>query len=579
MAVAGSESVKPIISASLSAADSNILSEKFLYLAKPTNKANSDILMINSTFDISRKILFVDDESLLLEGIKRQLRREFALSFAESGDAALELLASLGPFAVVVSDFNMPGMDGIAFLSAVNRLYPQTVLIMLTGRAELDVAVKALHNAHISRFLNKPCPKEILIETLRDGLEQYRLRVSEQLLQDQLREANQQLCQFNHHLEALVEQKTRSLQLQYRYATRMTQVSHSSEIAEALAGNVVELTSVQDITLWLSPKLDDQFACHYPPNASWPVFQGKNCPEGIIACLLSSKQPWWRNNDVIQAISTFDRSLFRGEPLLSIPLLSKQGILGLLNLAGSEIELTNDVLDALAGMADVTATALQSYWHREAHDEAQDAIITALAKLSEYRDPETGAHLLRLKKYCALICCYLENTDRYRDLITPKFTQDLVRSSPLHDIGKVGIPDAILKKPGKLTPDEFEIMKTHALIGGDTLRVLYEKYPSQSFIRCGMDIAYCHHEKWNGSGYPYGLQGESIPLAARILALVDVYDALTCRRVYKEPFSHEQAKSLIIEGSGIHFDPDIVAAFLGNEADFYQIAQQFSDST
>jgi len=232
---------------------------------------------------------------------------------------------------------------------------------------------------------------------------------------------------------------------------------------------------------------------------------------------------------------------------------------------------------ASAGMADVTATALQNYWHREAFDEAQDAIISALAKLSEYRDPETGAHLLRLKKYSALICGFLSKTDKYLNIITPAFTEDLVRSSPLHDIGKVGIPDAILKKPGRLTPDEFEIMKTHAQIGGDTLRTVYEQYPSQSFIKCGMDVAYGHHEKWDGSGYPCGLQGESIPLVARILALVDVYDALTCRRIYKPPFPREQAKSIIAEGSGIHFDPDIVMAFLNNEAEFHRIAEHYAD--
>jgi putative two-component system response regulator len=229
-------------------------------------------------------------------------------------------------------------------------------------------------------------------------------------------------------------------------------------------------------------------------------------------------------------------------------------------------------------MANVTATALQNYWHREAFDEAQDAIITALAKLSEYRDPETGAHLLRLKIYCELICRFLKETDKYRNIVSPEFTLDLVRSSPLHDIGKVGIPDAILKKPGQLTPDEFEIMKTHAQIGGDTLRMVYDQYPSQSFIKCGMEVAYGHHEKWNGTGYPKGLQGESIPLGARILALADVYDALTTQRVYKPPFSRERANAIITEGSGLHFDPDIVAAFLTNEAEFHQTAERLADS-
>lgn len=161
--------------------------------------------------------------------------------------------------------------------------------------------------------------------------------------------------------------------------------------------------------------------------------------------------------------------------------------------------------------------------------------------------------------------------------MTDEFTSDLVRSSPLHDIGKVGIPDAILKKPGKLTVEEFQIMKDHAVIGGDTLRSVYEQYPSQSFIKLGMEIAYGHHEKWNGTGYPLGIAGDAIPLSARILALVDVYDALTCRRVYKPPFPREQAKTIIVEGNGSHFDPDIVSAFVAHEDDFHQIANQYAD--
>jgi len=512
--------------------------------------------------NISQKILFVDDEVLVLEGIKRQLRRQFDISVAEGGAAALALLAESEPFAVVVSDYNMPGMDGIAFLNAVYQRYPHTTLVMLTGRAELDLAVNALHNAHISRFLNKPCAKEILQETLIDGLEQYRLRRSEQLLQQQLQVANQQLNQFNDELESRVEQKTRALKLQYAYVASMAQMLNSQAIVTAFVSAASQLTQLEEMTLWLSPQLDGQFSCHYPNNAE-PV----DMLTPTAATLSALDQA---------ALNAFDSALFPGQPLLAIPLHNKQGTLGLLNLAGAA-ELETDMLDALTGMADVTATALQSHWHREAFDDAQDAIIGALAKLSEYRDPETGSHLLRLKKYSALICRFLAETDPYCGIITQAFTDDLVRSSPLHDIGKVGIPDAILKKPGKLTPDEFEIMKTHAQIGGDTLRTVFEQYPSQSFIKCGMDVAYGHHERWDGKGYPFGLKGEAIPLVARILALVDVYDALTCRRVYKSPFPREQANAIIADGSGTHFDPTIVAVFLGNEAEFHQIAEQLAD--
>ncbi|OQW77555.1 MAG: hypothetical protein BVN35_05395 [Proteobacteria bacterium ST_bin11] len=530
--------------------------------------------MIETSTEISQKILFVDDEALLLEGLKRQFRREFDIEVAQGGEAALALMAESAPFAVVVSDYNMPVMDGIAFLNQIYNLYPQTVLMMLTGRAELNIAVNALHDAHISRFLNKPCPKEVLVETLNDGLEQYRLRMSEHILQAQLQQTNQQLNALNNHLEELVAQKTLALRLQYQYVANMTQLRSSREIIDALIDSVAQLTQLDAISLWLSPQQDGKFSCHYPRHLEANTFSVPEDVEAITYKTIKLRQVWRRGDTKPNA---FDQSLFAGQPLFSVPLVGNNGVLGLLNLAGEDINLVDQAQEAMIGIADVTATALQSHWHREAFEEAQDAIITALAKLSEYRDPETGAHLLRLKKYCGIVCGFLAETEKYRSQISPMFTEDLVRSSPLHDIGKVGIPDAILKKPGKLSPEEFEIMKTHAQIGGDTLRAVYEQYPSQSFIKCGMDIAYCHHEKWNGQGYPKGLAGDAIPLSARILALVDVYDALTSRRVYKAPFPREKATGIITEGSGNHFDPDIVTAFLANEDAFYEIAEQFAD--
>jgi len=533
--------------------------------------------MTDTFSGISQKILFVDDEALLLEGIKRQLRRQFDVSVANGGEIALGVLAEEGPFAVVVSDFNMPGMDGVVFLNNVYQRYPHTVLIMLTGRAELDVAINALHNAHISRFLNKPCPKEILQETLQDGLEQYRLRMSEQLLQAQLQQANHSLETLNNQLEIRVAQKTRALQLQYQHVASMAQMQNSQAVMTALSNAVKDLPNILGISLWISPQMDGEFTCQYPADNTPIQFDARDCPEGLIAQTLSSKKIWRHQPGNASSISEFDASLFPDKPLMSVPLQSKQGLMGLLNIAGDPLKVETDILDALIGIVDVTATALQSHWNREAFEEAQDAIITSLAKLSEYRDPETGAHLLRLKKYCGLLCQSLAKTEQFRDHITPEFTEDLIRSSPLHDIGKVGIPDAILKKPGRLTPEEFEIMKDHAKIGGDTLRTVYDQYPSQSFIKCGMEVAYGHHEKWNGSGYPNGLQGEAIPLTARILALVDVYDALTCRRIYKPPFPREQAKGIIVEGSGIHFDPDIVNCFLSIEGDFHDIAEEYAD--
>lgn len=207
--------------------------------------------------------------------------------------------------------------------------------------------------------------------------------------------------------------------------------------------------------------------------------------------------------------------------------------------------------------------------------QTQQVTVFALAKLAESRDNETGDHLERMRSYARELAAEIITLDKYRDTCDESYAQAIYQSTPLHDIGKVGIPDSILLKPGKLTEEEFEIMKHHCRIGGDTLRAADIEAGRDSFLAMGRDIAYYHHEKWNGSGYPFGLAGEAIPLCARIAALADVYDALSSRRPYKEPFDHEKSRAIILEGSGTHFDPDIVNAFLGREEQFLAIRAKF----
>lgn len=208
----------------------------------------------------------------------------------------------------------------------------------------------------------------------------------------------------------------------------------------------------------------------------------------------------------------------------------------------------------------------------------QEVAIFSLAKLSESRDTETGAHLERMRSYARETVTELAGSPAHADVVTEDFVVGLYLSSPLHDIGKVGIPDYILLKPGKLTPEEFDIMKVHSLIGGDTLKAADEEAGGNSFLAMGRDIAYWHHERWDGKGYPHGLAGTDIPLSARIVSVSDVYDALTSKRPYKEPFSHEQSKAIIVEGRGSQFDPDVVDAFLAREENIIAIRAQLQDS-
>lgn len=209
----------------------------------------------------------------------------------------------------------------------------------------------------------------------------------------------------------------------------------------------------------------------------------------------------------------------------------------------------------------------------------QDVSIRALAHLAEIRDPETGDHLRRTQGYMRVLATHLREYPRFAAFLTDQNIQALVKSAPLHDIGKVGIPDHILLKPGKLTPEEWEIMKTHSRLGRDAIeQAEHDADQPVEFLRMAKDIAHYHHEKWDGSGYPDGLAGEAIPIPARLMALADVFDALIARRAYKAPFPFERAVEIIREGRGSHFDPAVVDAFLARLDEFETIAKGHADS-
>lgn len=208
----------------------------------------------------------------------------------------------------------------------------------------------------------------------------------------------------------------------------------------------------------------------------------------------------------------------------------------------------------------------------------QQVTVFSLAKLAESRDTETGDHLERMRCYAREVAQELVSRPEFKNEYDDKFIEQIFFSSPLHDIGKVGIPDSILLKPGKLTKEEFEIMKTHSVIGGDTLAAADDEAGTNSFLAMGRDIAYSHHERWDGTGYPRGLKGEDIPLASRIVAIADVYDALSSKRPYKEPFSHEKSMKIIREGRGTQFDPDVLDAFECREPEIVEIREKFQAS-
>ncbi|HEX4909218.1 MAG TPA: two-component system response regulator [Permianibacter sp.] len=208
----------------------------------------------------------------------------------------------------------------------------------------------------------------------------------------------------------------------------------------------------------------------------------------------------------------------------------------------------------------------------------QDVTIMAMASLAETRDNDTGFHIRRTQHYVRVLAEALRKLPKYQEVLTDKVIELLFKSAPLHDIGKVGIPDRILLKPGKLSDDEFQQMKTHTLLGVEAIeRAEQELGMPVEFLHYAKEIARSHQEKWNGSGYPDGLAGDAIPLSARLMALADVYDALISARVYKPAFPHAKAREMILAERGQHFDPDVVDAFIAQEEQFIAIAQRWAD--
>jgi len=210
----------------------------------------------------------------------------------------------------------------------------------------------------------------------------------------------------------------------------------------------------------------------------------------------------------------------------------------------------------------------------------QDVIINALTSLAETRDKETGSHIIRTQYYVKILAELIRHLPEYIDELDDDFVIDSIfKTAPLHDVGKVGIPDSVLLKPGKLNEEEWAIMRTHSALGGDALMKAGESSGGRGvdFLKYAQEIAYGHHEKWDGSGYPNGLEGTEIPVSARLMAIADVYDALLSKRCYKEAFSHEKALMIMEEGRGNHFDPVMLQVFLDNEDQFFAIAEKYND--
>ncbi len=271
-----------------------------------------------------------------------------------------------------------------------------------------------------------------------------------------------------------------------------------------------------------------------------------------------------------------DPNYFLADPELRselvIPIRARSGPIGVFDFASRQLcAFADEDVRLCCMLVDQMATCLENIRLFDELASTRDAIILGMARLAESRDGAMAGHLDRICAYARLLAGKLALEEQYASLIDDEYVETLTRSSALHDIGKVGIPDRILLKPGRLTPDEFEIMKTHAGIGGDTIEEMIERHGSLFMLKMGADIAWSHHERWDGSGYPRRLAGAAIPLSARIVAICDVYDALTSQRIYKSAIAHQKASEIMLGDAGTHFDPLLVALFSRLASEFQLI--------
>lgn len=485
---------------------------------------------------MKEKILLVDDVVEITEACSRVLRDSFEVHTASDADEALKECERHGPFAVVISDDDMPGMKGVELLAKIHETSPSTVRMMLTGLTDLEVAVQALHQGRIFRFLTKPLNLESLRAAVDEAVQQHRGIKEEDRENQELLYSNKTLQGFTQALEERIAHQAATQRRMHQFAADLNSVNSLQEVADLVAETASAVLAGRGTHVQI-----------------WD-------PESPGVGAETGRGPEMSSNMHREVMQTKEGRI--GELVVDV----------VDPLGGS---LTEDDREVLRSIASSAAIASGTEFGRRERDRAQHATIIALARLAEQRDNETGKHLERVSLYCTLLAKGLRELGA--DDISDEFIEDLARSAPLHDIGKVGIPDSILLKPGKLTPEEWVIMKTHAEIGAATIDSVIKENPDQTYLKMARDIAWCHHEKWNGTGYPRGLKGEEIPLPARILMVADVYDALTSVRPYKSAWSHRDALEWIKSYSGTHFDPTLVEALIAKAKNADRIRERLAD--
>jgi PAS domain S-box-containing protein len=491
----------------------------------------------DSALTTKGSVLVIDDDHTTL-GVLRDLLtiNGFSVLTAKEGGEGIEIFKETTPD-LVVTDIHMPKVDGLEVLGTVGKIDGTVPVVVVTGHGDLDNAVRALRRgAH--DFLLKPVNAEILVNTVQKGIEHCKLRRFErdyrQLLEEEVEKRTAELARTNEFLKGILDSST-------GVSIVLTDFDHNVIFWNTGAENIFGYTAEEMVG-------SSVFKLYGEDNVGMEAMENLRRIMQIKAGTIQGQIKHVSKDGQGLTISTAVSPMLDGSGNI-------RGILGLGRDVTEEVRLHEELVKSYQRIRRL-----------------QGASIFALAKLAESRDGETAFHLSRLQAYCRILCEKLAARTLYKEFMTQQYVEDLVQCSVLHDIGKVGIPDSILFNSKKFGIDEFEVMKRHSVYGGAALEeAAHEAGDKDSYLYLAKDVAYYHHERWDGTGYPFGLKAEEIPLSARVVAVADVYDALTTERRYKRSYSHEEARALIVDEKSKQFDPELVETFLEVEGQFKTI--------
>ncbi len=377
-------------------------------------------------------------------------------------------------------------------------------------------------------------------------------------------------------------EQTRILMLLFEFCRDLVDRQSRAEVLEETVETIGAITGCRQVAA-LVPRKGNNSVEVEAASGFDPGFEGSTqVADSVVSDVLATGRTVVLNDELSSPARRGEtHSWFDGKvPQLFVAVPVRDSIGAVIAVGSRVTGLSFDqrILDSVDLVIGVAATALHGIATAEARDCARDAIMIAFAKLAEHRDDATYRHVERVTRYSVTLATSLRETPDYRDQISDRLLYDLERGVPLHDIGKVAVPDRILLKKGKLTEEEMAIVKKHANTGADTIRSVRLQSPNFAMLEIAEEIARSHHEWYNGAGYPNGLSGQEIPLVGRIVSVADAYDAITTRRPYKEPISHEKAITLILEASGTQFDPVVVDALIRNQDEFDRFRSEDPDS-